>query len=607
MCGIAGFNFHNERLIRDMTDAMRHRGPDGEGTFSDDSVSLGHRRLSILDLSEKGRQPMRYKDLYITFNGEIYNFQEVKADLLKKGHQFMSHTDTEVILHAYEEWGRECVRKFNGMWAFCIYDQKENIFFLSRDRFGVKPLYYYFDGTTFLFASELTAIRKHNISLEIDPVALNFYFYQKYIGGELTIFKNCYKLLPSHNAVFNLEKHTLVKEKYFDLENEIKNAGNLSAKVRIQKIQELLEDAVRMRLVADVPVGSFLSGGIDSSIISAIIAQHKKDLNTFSIGFREQSYDEVPYSQFVADHIGTKHHVQYMDIAGDDILNSIQTMDEPFGDSSFVPTYLLSKITREKVTVSLSGDGADEVFGGYDTYQAYKIAKFIPHFLVTIAKHLASALPVSRKKVTLGFKMKKFFSDYDSDIQTRHLNWMSSVSGDARKKLLGDYFVADRDIPLYRFQGDNLLSIQLNDVHNYLSGDILKKLDMASMHNSLEARVPYLDYRLAPLVLSLPEHYKISGLKTKWLLKKIARRFLPASIIGRRKRGFTVPISLWIQNNSAIQSVLTEDHYYKHNIIHKQEALRLYGEHRERKNDHSRQLWLIFVFNVWCKHHYDSV
>lgn len=607
MCTIAGFNFQDEKLIKEMTDVMSHRGPDGEGFFCAENVSLGHRRLSILDLSEKGRQPMQYKNLQLTFNGEIYNFQEIKAILLEKGHEFITDTDTEVVLHAYDEWGKQCVEKFNGMWAFGLYDREKNVFFLSRDRFGIKPLYYYFDGQTFIFASELTALKKHKIVLEINSLAVNCYFYQKYIGGELTIFKNCYKLLPAHNAIFDLKSRELVKEKYFYLEKEIVAVKNLPLQSRIADIKTLLEDAVKKRLIADVPVGSFLSGGLDSSLISAIIVKNKKDFDTFSIGFREESYDEVPYSKIVAEYIGTKHHVKYVDVVDDDLINFIKKIDEPFGDSSLIPTYLLANLTREKVTVSLSGDGADEIFGGYDVYQAYKIAKMLPGFLIKIMKLFIAVIPVSGKKVTLGFKIKKFLSDYAADSQTRHLNLLSVFNEDARKKLLKKYFVADQDISLFRFPGNDLLSVQLNDIYNYLPGDILKKVDMASMHNSLEARVPYLDYRLVPLVLSLPERYKIRGLKMKWLLKNIAKTFLPARILKRKKRGFTAPLNVWIKNSKLIKSILLEEKFYQHNFIDQKEVARLYAQHIFGENDHSRKLWTIFVFNLWYQYQYVAI
>ncbi|HEY5503766.1 MAG TPA: asparagine synthase (glutamine-hydrolyzing), partial [Sedimentisphaerales bacterium] len=364
MCGIAGFNWKDNGTIEAMTEAMRHRGPDDRGTYLDDKVSLGHTRLSILDLSPKGHQPMYFQNLAIVFNGEIYNFQEIRDELQTLGYKFISGTDTEVILAAYHCWGDKCVEKFNGMWAFCIYDRDKQTLFISRDRFGIKPVYYYFDGRRFIFASELKAIRKHNISLETDPAGVNFFFYQKYIGGDFTIYKNCRKLKPSHSILFDLNTKKLSISKHYDLEAEIAKRQDIAIDDRLEMIEEILSDAVLKRLIADVPVGSFLSGGVDSSLISAIIAKNKKDFDTFSIGFKDQSYNELEFSKIAAEYIKTAHHYEYMDVNEDIIQQIIGEMDEPFGDSSVFPTYLLSKITRQKVTVSLSGDAGDEVFGG---------------------------------------------------------------------------------------------------------------------------------------------------------------------------------------------------------------------------------------------------
>ena len=293
MCGIVGFNFSNKIIVKKMTNFLKHRGPDGEGFYIDENVSLGHRRLSIIDLSVKGNQPMSYKDYIIVYNGEIYNFLELKKELILKGHKFISDSDTEVILHSYEEWGSKCVNYFNGMWAFCIYDKKKEEFFLSRDRFGIKPLYYYWDNKIFIFTSELKALRVFSFNLDINIKALNYYFYQKYIGGELTIFKNIYKLKPSMNLHFGINDKKITKEKYYFLEEEIKKNEKVLLKDRLYMIDKILKDAVIKRLIADVPVGSFLSGGIDSSLISAIIAKNKKDFDTFSIGFNEATYDEI--------------------------------------------------------------------------------------------------------------------------------------------------------------------------------------------------------------------------------------------------------------------------------------------------------------------------
>ena len=599
MCGIAGFNWKDPSTIEAMTDAMRHRGPDDRGTYLDDKVSLGHTRLSILDLSQKGHQPMFFENLAIVFNGEIYNFQEIRKELESFGYKFTSGTDTEVILAAFHRWGAKCVERFNGMWAFCIYDKAKQTLFLSRDRFGIKPVYYYFDGRRFIFASELKAIRKHGITLETDPAGLNFFFYQKYIGDDLTIYKNCRKLRPSENLLFDLNTKKLAVSKHYDLEAEIAKRHGIAIDERLEMVEDVLRDAVLKRLIADVPVGSFLSGGVDSSLISAIISKNKKDFDTFSIGFKDQSYNELEFSKIVAEHIKTAHHYEYMDVSEDIIQRVIGAMDEPFGDSSVFPTYLLSKITRQYVTVSLSGDAGDEVFGGYDTYRAYKLARYVPRSLVSLSRHLVGAIPPSDRKVTLGFKMKRFVRDFGAGCNRRHLNWMGTFIDANRDQLLGDNFIPCDQL-ITCGNEDNLLSVQLNDIHNYLAEDILKKVDLASMLVSLEARVPYLDYRLVPLVLSLPEKYKIRRLTTKWLLKKIAAQYLPRRIVRRPKRGFTVPVSAWIKTSDLIREFLTNRSFYQPGLLNYDYARRLFDEHISRQRDNARELWLIFVFNYWA-------
>jgi len=598
MCGIAGFNWKDRSAVEAMADVMKHRGPDDRGSWLDDKVSLGHTRLAILDLSQKGHQPMHFHNLVIVFNGEIYNFKEIRNELEGFGYKFVSDCDTEVILAAYHRWGDKCVERFNGMWAFCIYDKDKQTLFLSRDRFGIKPVYYYFDGRRFIFASELKAIKKHTIPLETDISALNFFFYQKYIGGDLAVYKNCRKLKPSENLLFDLNTNKLTITKHYNLEAEIDQRLSIPVNERLEMVEEIIKDAVLKRLIADVPVGSFLSGGLDSSLVSSIISKSKKDFDTFSIGFKDDSYNELKFSQIVAEHIKTAHHYEYMDVNEDIIRQVIGEMDEPFGDSSVFPTYLLSKITRRKVTVSLSGDAGDEVFAGYDTYKAYKLAQYVPHPLVKLSQRLVDAIPPSDKKITLGFKMKRFVRDFESDVNSRHLNWMATFRDETRQKLLGDCFVPSEQL-IKRSSQDSLLSLQLNDIHNYLAEDILKKVDLASMLVSLEARVPYLDYRLVPLVLSLPEKYKIRNFTTKWLLKKIASNYLPRNIVHRSKRGFTVPVSAWIRDSNFIREFLSNRRYYEASPINYDYAQGLLTEHISRKNDYARELWLIFVYNYW--------
>jgi len=597
MCGIAGFNWQDKAIIEQMGQSLRHRGPDDQGYYVDEQVSLGHRRLSIIDVSDRGRQPMVFEDLAIVYNGEVYNYQEIRQELSEIGYQFQSHTDTEVVLYSYHRWGPECVKKFNGMWAFCIYDQKERRLFLSRDRFGIKPLYYYFDGERFIFASELTAIMQHQLPRQYNDQAVNFFFYQKYVGADRAIFENCRKVKPAENLIFDLERKTIQKSRYYDLEEEIAGWAAKPVGERMALVESLLVDAVNKRLIADVPVGSFLSGGVDSSLISAIIAQNKDDFDTFSIGFKEASYDEVKYSEIVARHIKTRHHVKYLDV--DELLAQkvLGWIDEPFGDASLLPTYLLSQMTRQDVTVTLSGDGGDEVFGGYDTYQAYQMAKYIPAAVARAIGPLAGWLGASEKKLSLRFKLQKFAADFSGNIQRRHLDWMAAFPDRLRRELLGEHFIPAEELINIRSDSD-LLSVQLNDFENYLAGDILKKVDAASMLHSLEARVPYLDYRLVSLVLSLPPAYKIRFFRTKWLLKKIAADYLPAGIVQRKKRGFTVPISRWVKKSDLIREFITDRRYY-HDLVNYDYVQRMINDHAAGRADNSRPLWLVFVFNYW--------
>ncbi len=598
MCGIAGFNWVDKNLAETMAQQLAHRGPDDCGVWCDENVSLSHRRLTVLDLSEKGRQPMAYGNLHIVFNGEIYNFQDLRSEFEKTGDTFRTGTDTEVILHAYQKKQAECVNDFNGMWAFCIYDADKRRLFLSRDRFGKKPLYYYYDGKRFIFSSELKAIRLADINLEIDAEGLNQYFYQKYIPGEYAIYKNIRKLPPGCNLIFDISSHQIQIGRYYFLENQIQAQREISLEQRLNSIEPLLCDAVEKRLIADVPVGSFLSGGVDSSLISALIAKKHNNFKTFSIGFKSDSFDESPYARKVAEHIGTDHYCRYMEIDEELIRNVIGRLDEPFGDSSILPTYLLSKMTRQTVTVALSGDAGDEVFGGYDSYLAYKYAKFVPACCVKSLAKLTGGLKPSDSKLSWSFKIGKFFNDFDANIEWRHLNWMSTFNDESRGLLLGDAFIpADRLFSCG--SGRNLLTLQLNDIHNYLAEDILKKVDTASMMNSLEVRTPFLDYRLVPLVLSLPENYLIRGFTGKWLLKKIAAKFLTAEIVDRKKRGFTVPISQWLRQSDFMRQVLAGREFYEHNLVNYNYVRLLLDGHLARKQDNARKLWLVFVLNWW--------
>jgi asparagine synthase (glutamine-hydrolysing) len=408
-------------------------------------------------------------------------------------------------------------------------------------------------------------------------------------------------LKPAHNLIFNLVTRKISVEKYFHLESEIEKLKSRPTKERLAEIENLVVDAVEKRLIADVPIGSFLSGGLDSSLISAFIARKKRDFDTFSIGFKEKTFNELPYSIQVAEYIKTKHHYKILEIDSEIIKKVLSQLDEPFGDASILPTYLLSEITREKVTVSLSGDAGDEVFGGYDTYKAFKMAKFFPSFIMKIGKNLVNKLPASDENAPLKLKIIKFFKDYHPNRINRHMNWMSQTDENQRSNLLQHNYL-DIENLIEAPQKVELLEIQLNDIHNYLAEDILKKVDIASMQVSLEARVPFLDFRLVPLVLSLPEKFKINLFSVKYLLKKIACKYLPSEIIKRKKQGFSIPLSRWIKESELIKEYLIDRKYYRHYLIDNTYVGNIFKKHLANEGDYSRLLWLVFVFNYW----YDS-
>ena len=598
MCGIAGFTHSDKVLIKAMTDAIAHRGPDGEGHFIDSNISLGHRRLSIIDLSSNGNQPMFFEEWVIVFNGEIYNYVQIKQELMAIGHVFVTDSDTEVILHAYKQWGHKALDRFNGMWAFAIYNKQSAELFIARDRYGVKPLYYGIIAGSLFFASEMKAIMCAKPQTSLSMEALNLYLYQKYIGQEHTVYKEFKKLLPGHYMLYNCKSKTLEIQAYYSLEAEVEEASKIDLKARLKTIETLLEDAVMCRLVADVKVGSFLSGGVDSSVISAIIAEKKDNFDTFSIGFKETGFDELPYSIQVAEHIKTQHHFEYNTLDFDLIKTVIAQLDEPFGDASIIPTYLLARLTRKHVTVSLSGDAGDEVFGGYASYLAYHISQYLPSWVFGAAKKVVGFIPSDHKKLSTLFKLKKAIVDYEKNPVLRHLNWMSQWNDKQRQALLGQRFIANTSLYNIGTQG-GLQAIQLNDMHHYLAEDILKKVDAATMMNSLEGRNPFLDFRLVPLVISLPHRYKIKGLKTKVYLKEMAQKYIPTTIINRKKRGFSVPIAQWIKAEPEIKRYLLDEEFNGHNLFNKTLVQEMFAQHINNKADHSRPLWLIFVFNFW--------
>jgi len=543
MCGINGFNFVDKKIIKKMNNSLKHRGPDAEGSYFDKNLSLGHRRLSILDLSKKGSQPMTYankkKSAIIVFNGEIYNYQEIRKVLQKKGYKFKSNSDTEVILASYLEWGFDCVNKFNGMWAFCIYDKQKNILFLSRDRLGQKPLYYYFNEGKFIFSSEIKGILQHKIKKEFSKDAIDLYFSMGFIPSPYSIYKNIYKLEARQNLIFDLGNKKIKKSYYFDyLEYKpIYDKGAL-----IQEGKDLIKSATKYRLIADVPTGAFLSGGIDSSTVVSEIVKNlgRKHLTTYSIGF-EEKYDETPYIEIMQKVLSVKHNHKYFQ-KGDfeEILKKIfYFYDEPLCDPSMFPTFMLSKFARESLTVALSGDGGDEMFGGYPRHKMASQMELIRKMPVPLREILIKLLAFKKMgKLSEGLRLsllpaEDFFSEARIDIYKPEI--YKKISKNNFKECLklskGDLTEA---------------TILMDRYFNTMGDNYLAKVDRASMAFSLEVRSPFLDYRFLEYASKIPSKWKASKFNEKILLKEIIKGLIPDKIINRKKKGFTPPIEKWL-------------------------------------------------------------
>ena len=525
MCGLAGYvGQGNEDILKKMTRSLKYRGPNDEGFFIQEGIGLGHQRLSIIDLSEQGRQPMSNEDktIQIVFNGEIYNFNELRKDLINRGHKFKSQTDSEVIIHQYEENGVDCFKKFNGMFALAIWDNQRKKLILARDRYGQKPFYWTLVNNTLIFGSELKAVLSHPlVKKELNLESVYQYFSFDYVPQPQTIFKNIHKL--ANGSVLIFKNNQVELGNYYQISVDQKEISFLSAK---EKMEELLSDSVEKRLVADVPVGIFLSGGIDSSVIAYFAKNKKHDIKTFSIGFNESSFDESSYAQQVANFLKTEHYHQKF--SSKDLLNVIpeiiNKLDEPFGDPSILPTYLLSKFTSEKVRVALGGDGGDELLMGYSNHRVQKIISLLGltnlKSKINFVEGLEKLIPVSDKNLTFSYKMKRYAQSISFPALYRDFLNIGSYFNKIEKLFnfnieQGNLFNF-AEIFLKNYQNKNYLEkINLLFLKYYLEDDILFKVDRASMYNSLEVRAPFLDYRLADFVNSLPLEYKLHGFKTK--------------------------------------------------------------------------------------------
>lgn len=605
-----------------MIKVLTHRGPDDTGVFIENDVALGIARLSIIDLAG-GHQPIHNEDktIWLVCNGEIYNFMELREYLSKKGHIFYTKTDTEVIVHLYEEYGYDCLNKLNGMFAFAIFDQKKKELFIARDRFGIKPLYYSEDSGQLIFASEIKSILQFpDFKRELDLAALDQYLTFEYVPAPRSIFKNIKKLPAAHYLTFKDKNITI--SKYWDIDFSQRQVLVDEAEAK-EKLAQLLNTVIKRHLISDVPLGIFLSGGIDSSTITALSSKLSNNrIKTFSIGFKEDSFDESNYALKVSGLYNTEHYHHIFGV--NDLLSIIPKamyyLDEPLADASFFPTYLLSNFARQNVTVALSGEGGDEIFAGYPTYQAHKLARFykyIPAYIRNnIINKFINRLPVSTDNFSLDFKVKRFVSSLGADAALRHIYWMGSFNFQDKIKLyspsLMEVLMADNvhdTLSSYLVYSKNYCELDLFqylDIKTYLQDDLLVKADRASMANSLEIRVPYLDHELVEFVFSLPPQLRLKNLNTKYILKKTARDFLPQEIIKRRKKGFGAPIASWIKNDfkEVILDTLGKDKIKKEGFFNYAYIAELLKEHFENKTDNRKKIWTLFMFELWLKEYF---
>ncbi len=600
-----------------MAETLRHRGPDDDGYLCEGPVGLAMRRLQVLD-PEGGAQPLYNEDrtVAVVFNGEIYNFRELRQELETRGHTFRTRCDTEVIVHQYEEDGADCLQRFNGMFALALWDATRRRLLLARDRMGIKPLYWMDGPTSLVFASELKALLPHpDAAAELDPVGLSRYLTHEYLPAPHTILRGMHKLPPGHRLLLD-EGGTRV-ERWWRLRFSGTRVPT-SQEEALEELESRLEGAVRRRLVSDVPLGAFLSGGVDSSTVVALMQRHSpRPVQTFSIGFHESSYDESPHARQVAHHLGTEHHEKIFH--GQEMLDLIPQvadfLDEPLGDPSILPTFLLSRFTRAGVTVALSGDGGDELFAGYPTYRAHRAARWyarLPAWLRrTVVEPLVRALPVSDRYLSLDFVANRFVAAAALPPLQRHVTWMGSLLGDDKRRLLspdlrreleGDDELAsarqiwdecDTDDPLGRF-------LHL-DLRTYLQDDILAKVDRASMAHSLEVRVPLLDHTVVEFATALPSEWKLHGGRGKVLFKKLAARLLPASIVRRPKRGFAIPVASWLRGplREMATDLLAPERIRRQGLFEPAAVQALLHEHLERKANHRKPLFTLLMFQLW--------
>jgi asparagine synthase (glutamine-hydrolysing) len=628
MCGIAGFidlwdtgdarpDEERAALLESMCRIITHRGPDDQGVMLERGVALGMRRLSIIDLAG-GHQPISGEDgtVSIVYNGEVYNFLELQPELESLGHQFRTRSDTEAIVHAYEQFGTACVNKLRGMFAFAIWDSRNRKLFIARDRAGKKPLYYTLTSKgTLVFGSELKSLLLHpDVEREINLQALDAYFSLGYVPDPLSIFHGIRKLPPGHFLTF--ENGRVGVSQYWDFTFE--QTESRSADDYLEELRALLDESVRIRLVSDVPLGAFLSGGIDSSTIVGLMARHmNQPVKTFSIGFHEDSYDELKYARITAKKFGTDHHefIVTPDIC-DVVDKLVWHLDEPFADQAAIPNYIVAKLAREHVTVVLSGDGGDELFAGYTRYVTEHKRRNFAQLPRIVREKMMQPLSVRLPHGTLG---RNYLYNISQDPIDRYLDSVSLFTGLNKRLLYTRNFKEDlggnghiemffREFSERVKTGDALDRLLYIDSKTYLPGDILAKVDRTSMAASLEARAPLLDHKLIDFVTRIPASLKLAGLETKHLFKRAVKDLIPDEILNRQKQGFGVPIQEWInqQLRPRIRETLMDSRTRQRGFIDQHYVEVLLDEHERGRRDHSSGLWSLLMLELWIRTFVDS-
>ncbi|MFX0186795.1 MAG: asparagine synthase (glutamine-hydrolyzing) [Candidatus Hodarchaeota archaeon] len=598
MCGICGFNREHKQLLKKMCNLIIHRGPDDDGYYTDSNISIGMRRLPIIDL-KTGHQPQHNEDetIWIVYNGEIYNFLNLKAILEEKGHNFYTESDTEVIIHSYEEWGKNCFNKFRGPFALCIYDIRNNSILLARDPIGLKPLYYYYEEERFIFSSEIKSILLHDINKELNLDAVNLYLSLKYVPFHLTLFKNIYKIPPASILKFNLMTRQLDIQKYWNLNFKINNKANLDDLAK--ELRNLIEESVKIRLISEVPLGAFLSGGIDSSAIVGIMAKYMEEpVKTFSIGFEEGApVNETKYAKIISNHFDTNHTELLVKASSYKLLPKlIWHLDDLISDAAIVPVYVMAKLAKENVTVALTGDGADEIFAGYSHY--YRVAYM--NFLTRIQRAIILPLMKLYRGIPLQTLRIALSRLYHSKTELDRFLHTIALPDEEKAKMVNFQIEEVKNIIKSKLISnlDIINQISYWDIKYQLPSQYNMKTDKMSMAASLESRVPFLDKDMVEFSTKIPSKYKLNNGIEKFILRLAVKDLLPSEILKRKKMGFSTPMNFWLRTGLNESSGELLDRLSKRkNLINPR-----YTKAINRKRNHriyENRAWNLMMFELW--------